>query len=363
MRVYLIGTPGRYAGANVEAWHTVRVWRQAGIDVAIVPTWNIDPEWRQTVEGAGCSVYDATEEHLLDVPGIRGAITVSFCNKAYVRNIPRLKEAGCKVVWANCMTFTFNEELATFKQHLPDVLIYQSNFQKQELEKAFAAAEVDIKRARAVVVRGAFVKEDFKYAPRVHRRNDNFCIGKIARADLDKWYAKIWHLCDAIQAKVQCRICFIGMGADKRVRQMLGPAPLWSVLLPPNGAHTAALYNTLHCMLPVNGSARENWPRVGLEAMASGVAIVAPNKWGWQEMIKHGETGLLGDNDAELADHVAAIANDEDLRMLLIRNAYAYLDEIADPKQIGETWKQIFEQLYDDRQSNNSGSVDRACQE
>ena len=54
----------------------------------------------------------------------------------------------------------------------------------------------------------------------------------------------------------------------------------------------------------VNGGARENWPRAGLEAMAAGVPIVAQNDWGWREMIEHGVTGFLGGDDCELADYV-----------------------------------------------------------
>jgi len=37
---------------------------------------------------------------------------------------------------------------------------------------------------------------------------------------------------------------------------------------------TPQYFAMLHCLLPVNGGARENWPRAGLEAFAAGCPVV-----------------------------------------------------------------------------------------
>ena len=71
-------------------------------------------------------------------------------------------------------------------------------------------------------------------------------------------------------------------------------------------------------MLGLNGGARENWPRIGLEAMAAGVPLVCQNQWGWKEMIQDGVTGLLADSDEEMAFRLAQLAYDEDLRQAII---------------------------------------------
>lgn len=344
-KVYLIGTPGAYAGATVEAWHLVRLWRRVGIDVHVVPTWGIDERWKGKIEAEGCIVHLADESTLLDVPGIRGAVTVGLCNKAYLKNIPRLYGAGCKIVWLNCMTFTFKEEVEFFNNYPPHMMVYHTQFQKTELENAFSAAGVRIDQNKTTIIRGAFIKEDFPFAPRRHIRMENFCVGKIARMDLDKWYPELWKLRDLIQKKTPNRITMALMGADRRVRNRLGPQPVWTVLLNANAVSPSHLYRAMHCLLPLNGGARENWPRVGLEAMASGVPIVAPNAWGWKEMIKNAETGLLGSSDEEIANHVANLANDEQLRMFIIEAAYKSLDEIANPDTIGNQWKELIGRL------------------
>ena len=82
----------------------------------------------------------------------------------------------------------------------------------------------------------------------------------------------------------------------------------WDIFVKPMAISVQQFLSTLHCLLPVNGGARENWPRAGLEAMAVGVPIVAQNDWGWREMIEHGVTGFLGSNDCELAHYAACLA-------------------------------------------------------
>ena len=48
-----------------------------------------------------------------------------------------------------------------------------------------------------------------------------------------------------------------------------------------------------HCEIVLQPTdTTENWPRVGFEAMASGSVLIVDNRGGWQQMIKHGETGF-----------------------------------------------------------------------
>ena len=56
MRLYFIGYPGEMGGANTEAWHTIRLWRQFGVDVHLIPTWGSDPIWQAKLDALGCTV-------------------------------------------------------------------------------------------------------------------------------------------------------------------------------------------------------------------------------------------------------------------------------------------------------------------
>ena len=100
-----------------------------------------------------------------------------------------------------------------------------------------------------------------------------------------------------------------------------------------------------HVLVPVNGGARENWPRVGLEAMATGVPIVTQNQWGWREMIRHGVTGFLCDTDRELAYWTAHLAYDERRRLVMAEAARAHVKKLADPNTLIPRWQTLFESL------------------
>ena len=96
-------------------------------------------------------------------------------------------------------------------------------------------------------------------------------------------------------------------------------------------------------MLGLNGGARENWPRIGLESMAAGVPLVCQNAWGWREMIVDGQTGFLTNSDEEMAFRLAQLAYDEDLRQAMIRRARAPrgagLSRADRPAVAGTVWR------------------------
>ena len=105
-------------------------------------------------------------------------------------------------------------------------------------------------------------------------------------------------------------------------------------------------FASLHCTLPINGGARENWPRAGLEAMAAGVPVVTQDAWGWREMILHGDTGFLGSDDCELAHWAATLAYDEPLRLRMVRRARERLcDELASETVLWSAWERLFESV------------------
>ena len=122
-----------------------------------------------------------------------------------------------------------------------------------------------------------------------------------------------------------------------------GAVPAWAETFAPQQLTAADFLGRCHALLGLNGGARENWPRVGLEAMAAGVPLVCQNLWGWREMIVDGETGFLTDNDEEMAFRLAELAYDEALRQRIIRRAREHVEELAEPERIARQWKELLE--------------------
>ena len=115
--------------------------------------------------------------------------------------------------------------------------------------------------------------------------------------------------------------------------------------MPPQKIPVADFLGRCHALVGLNGGARENWPRIGLEAMAAGVPLVCQNAWGWREMIDDGRTGFLTNSDEEMAFRLAQLAYDEDLRQAIIAAGHSHVRNLANPDRIGAQWTHLFQTL------------------
>ena len=342
MRVFLVGYPGEMGGANTEAWHTIKHWRRFGLDVHLIPTWSADERWRARVDALGCVTHEVAPDSIEQVPGLAGCPVIGMCNQEFMLKAARFRAIGCPIVWVNCMTFMFDHERQFFAQHGPaDAMVYQSDFQRQQLEPQLA--QYGYKSESGHLIRGAFEVADWEFRPRPHRHGEVFVVGRVSRPDQDKWSSNTWPIYQRIQYRHK-RALMLGM--NEQTRAKLGTPPAWADCLKPMAMPVPEFFASLHCTLPVNGGARENWPRAGLEAMAAGVPVVAQNEWGWREMIQHGVTGFLGNCDEELAHYTAMLAYDEELRQTIVRQAREKLiSELVAEEEIWSRWRRLFESL------------------
>ena len=340
MHIYFLGYPGGMGGANTECWHTAKVWRQHGIEVTFIPTWGSDQAMEDRLAAIGCkTVHVGSPDKLAAVPGFAGSVVVGMCNSHVMNCRGLLKHLGCKLAWVNCMTFMFDNELNAFRRHGPaEAYVFQSEFQRAELEKALLP--LGHLHCQGHVIRGAFAFDEVPFAPRPHAPGEEFCIGRLARPDLDKWSSNHW--------PILARVPYAGrralaMGWNPQTRRKCGQPPAWAEVLEPQKISVQEFLGRCHVMLGLNGGARENWPRIGLEAMAAGVPVVAQNQWGWREMITSGETGFLTDNDEEMCYRLAQLAYDEELRQRIVKQACAHVRDLACPERIGRQWRELFE--------------------
>lgn len=338
--IYVVGYPSHVGGADTELWHTIKLWRRKGIPVHLVPTWHAHPEWRDRLNAIGATTHEIGDPNRLeDVPGLAGSMVISFCNGEFLNHVEKFRELGCRTIWVNCMTWIFPKEVEHYEKHGAfDAYVFQSAFQRQSLLPRLR--DFHVSDEQCFQIHGAFDVEEFPFTPFAHRPGEPFVVGRIARPDLDKWSSNLWPIYNAIQyTHKKARV----MAWDNRLTQKCGAPPDWAETLTANAESSKTFMQSLHCMLPINGGARENWPRSGLEAMASGVPVVAQNDWGWQEMIEHGVTGFLGSDDCELAHFAAMLAHDEELRLRIALQARQRLvDELANSERIASQWEALF---------------------
>jgi len=339
--VFVVGYPGEVGGANTECWHTLCLWRRFGLEVRCIPTWQPDPRWQDRLDAIGCPTVPAGPGELHRVPGLAGSVVVSLCNSHFLREAARFRDLGCKVVWVGCMTWLFPEERRQCQRNGPfDAYVFQSRYQKVQLLPQLA--KLGVAESQCHLIRGAFCAHEFPFRPLAHKPGTPLVVGRISRAAEDKFSAATWPVYRRIPHPIRARV----MAWDDRLVGKLGPPPAWAECLPAGAETPQEFLSKLHCMVQLNGSAEENWPRSGLEAMASGVPVVAQNRWGWPEMIRQGQTGFLADTHDEVAYYAARLAYDEDLRRHIAIQARAAIEQdLADPQAIWAAWRGLFESV------------------
>lgn len=350
--IYLIGCPSDLGGADTEAWHALRIFQKHGMGVHVVPTWQATsnwggpPGWDKKLIAAGFQVHNANLATLTQVPGLAGSLVISFCNGEFLKSLPALNALKCKSIWLNCMTFAFDaEQQMAEPENRPAAWVMQSRFQHTSLMAAYAERGLPVAEVapHCHIIPGAFLPSDFKFQPRPHASKGLFTFGRMARADKDKWSSNTWKIYERVQYANKAALA---MGVNDAIKDKLGDPPEFVGYLPVNAIPVPQFLKSLHCLLAINGGAKENWPRAGLEAFAAGVPVVTQNLWGWREMIDHGRTGFLADCDEELAHYTAQLAYDEPLRLRIAKQARNRLrDEFCDSDYNWSLWQKLFDSL------------------
>ncbi|MBN2476897.1 MAG: glycosyltransferase family 4 protein [Pirellulales bacterium] len=339
--VFVCGYPGHLGGANTELWHTLRLWRRFGLEVTLIPTWQCDPAWARRLRQIGCRTVQSNADDLPNVPGLRGSVVVSMCNRKFLAAAARFRDLGCRIVWLGCMNWMFPEERLHYRRWGTfDRYVFQSRYQRDQLVPQLR--KFGYGPAQGLLLRSPLAFEEFPFGPLPHRPGRAFVVGRISRAAADKFAPRTWQIYGKVPHPVAARV----LGWSGEVRDRVGPPPPWAECLPPGSQTPQAFLPTLQAMVHAGAEAAENWPRVGLEAMAAGVPVVADSRGGWREMIRHGRTGYLCETEDQFAYYTARLAYDEPHRLAVARLARTVLEtELANPRAIWAGWQSLLEGL------------------
>ena len=140
MKITILGCPRPVGGANTECGDTALMWRAAGWDVTVVPTWDESPDnpWPGRLIASGCRLVSATEGTVDQLPGIADSTLVAFCNQHACRAWPKLKALGCSLIYSPCMTYPTAAEREVFATCPPTAVHFQSRFQAQWMGPQYA---------------------------------------------------------------------------------------------------------------------------------------------------------------------------------------------------------------------------------
>lgn len=337
--IFVVGYPSALGGADTELWHVLKLWRSHSLEVTLIPTWRTPPDWRRRCDALGLRTCEISgPARLASIAGLPGATVIAFCNDEFLRQAGVLRALGCRLVWVSCMTWIFAEEERHYEQHGPfDAYVFQSRFQQENLLPTLARHGVSA--AQCHLIRGALDLSDFAFQALPHVAGEEFIVGRISRADPSKFHADTWQLFAAVPYRpLKVRV----LGWSEQVQAKLGKPPSWAEVLPPGAEPADRFMRSVHCLAQVNGGSLENWPRVGLEALASGTPLVVQNAWGWREMLVPEQHGLLASAPGDVPALIGRLAQSNALRGRLASAGRERVIELTNPARVWAQWRRLF---------------------
>ena len=308
------------------------VWHRMGIELHVVPSHLItDPRIHTYVSSL------ATIHPVEDFGAFSGIPVISFCKKEFLINAGKLKGMASATIWVNCMTWTFLKERRAHRKGFIDLHIYQT---KHGMSKITAKLRKDNSKLNYAMVTPYFNSEKFPY---IEDRDESiFCFGRISRDDVAKIMPSTLQIYETINSPKTKKAIILGIQKQKN---HLGDVNQdWINLYPPSGISQQEFYKACDAIVQTS-DCYENWPRVGLEAMASGSVLIVYKNDGWSGQIIHGETGYLCNSPRDFAFYASHLAHHPEIRNKIAKNAKEHLEELAGFEASSKSWELAFNKL------------------
>lgn len=337
--IWVAGYPSFVGGADTELDHNIDLWREYNFDINLVPMFGCDTRMKELCNQRGCKTLT------YDKGIFKDKIVVSFCNGEFLKKLPEIMEYGRpkKIIWFNCMTWTFDNEIIALKNGWIDYCGFVSNYQKNLL-----LPQLEQKSNVSIKVFGNYKPYynpnnlsqnlQFTYKPPL----THFCMGRVSRDDGSKFAHDMWNIFYKVNSPLPTKTFILGFGSNALKKCGSAPTGLDWQTWTPGTIPVKELYGRLHCLIHKTGGSRESYCRVVPECYAAGVPIIVENNYAFSELVKDQETGFLCGNSDEMSFRASQLAFDEKLRKDIAHNAYQYLiNTIANKEECIRPWMEL----------------------
>lgn len=334
-RVFAYGFPAFYGGATTEFHHQILAWLAMGMKVHLIPIHDFYPKdaLHADLLRRGVVIHKANDWKAIK----RGDVVLSFGNPLFFEVMPAIRRRTKRTAFINCMTWLFKKEQDLMAKGHIAMFLYQNEEVRRKnmpiLKALNPAANVKFMTFTPYFEMSAF--------PFVGERSGEFFgCGRISRDDVNKISENTLHIYEYFVSPKVKKGLFLGFG--ERSMRKAGKPFDW-IRTAENEKEVSQQEFYRHCdvvLQPMDTT--ENWPRIGLEAMSSGSVLVVDNRGGWRQMVEHGKTGWLCDNERDFIYYASKMAFERHMREDMACAARERVQQLASLKASAESWREVF---------------------
>lgn len=334
--LFILGHPGLYGGAATELHHQIMLWEEAFPDIRLhlIPTmqgYQNEPLYQKMVS-MGVKYYKP-----LDFSAItKDDAIINFCSSHFLSNLDTITKYTDKTIFVNCMTFLFDDE----KKNC-DKIKFQLYQRPQIRDEHESILRNHGSKAEFIHFHPYFCPDGWEFSVKDQQKTN---IGRISRQDTDKFSKDVLHIYEYIVSPKMKEGYFLGF--DHRSEKKIGKPMSWIKTFKDQNVLPVKNFYNLIDFIVQSTDTKENWPRIGFEAMFSGKPLVVDNRGGWQYMIDHGVNGFLCNHARDFIYYGSRLSYDLDLRQKIAENALKKAQELSSFEVSRDSWKKVFDRVY-----------------
>lgn len=362
VKLYWFNWPSHIGGADTKFVHLLSLLSR-DFDLTVVPNgpqYLEQKTWRDYLDSL--CVRAALLE---DLPGQVDGWAVSMCNQAFFGEgqAAEMQRRGARVVWSNEMMWHFPGELDAMARGGVDRVLYVSPAQRMALEPGYrdALAANSVVEGEAELFGGIPRRQgaplewmmtgnwiDPSFFP-CRPRGENgkpFTVGRLSRPDPDKFPDNFPKFYERLGLRNPVRFRVMGWSDQLRERWCEHEFDARWELLPTAAEPVSEFLDSLDVLVySLSPRFRESWGRAVVEAMLCGVIPIVPRGGGHhlENLIHHGVSGFLCDDEADYGRWARALHDDPELRRRLSAGAREdACTRHCNPETHLSLWRRVF---------------------
>jgi hypothetical protein len=337
-RIFVYGFPALYGGAGTELHHQIIAWEHMGMDIHLIPTnpgYKQETLYKEMIE-RGVTVHEMNEWEAIEA----GDPVLGFCNAEFLEHLPKIHARTRRTIFTNCMTWLFDKEKERMTEGMIGMFLYQNEAVRQKNMPELQGLNDD-PEIRYTTFKPYFENTLFPFIK--ERSEEHFGCGRISRQDSDKYAKETLHIYEYFVSPKFKKGLFLGY--DHRAQEKIGQPFDWITVATDQAVCSQQDFYK-HCEIILQPTdTTENWPRVGFEAMSSGSVLIVDKRGGWEQMVKHGETGWLCERPRDFIYYASKMAYEPNMRDDMAEASRLHCQELGGLEASITSWEEVFEEI------------------